>query len=265
MLNDASTLNSQKKNLQAEHLEHWQLVASGVAHDFNNLLTSILGQSSLALLQLPEEAVARSHIEKVIKAAEYATALSDQLLTYSQGSQASHESINLNLLLQDNLNLLDTTFLDGITLDVQMAPHLPVFTGKRGHIQQVVMNLLINAAEAIHPNPGKITIRTGVVTLNGKNGSHVNGNGRSHPQGEHLFLQIQDNGSGIEPAILKRIFEPYFTTKPHGRGLGLSAVQEILQQNQGQLDVHSEVGKGTTVIVYFPTGKNLSSPGPLFQ
>lgn len=263
MLNDASTLNSQKKNLQAEHLEHWQLVASGVAHDFNNLLTSILGQSSLALLQLPEEAVARSHIEKVIKAAEYATALSDQLLTYSQGCQASHESINLNQLLQDNLNLLDTTFLDGITLDVQMAPHLPVFTGKRGHIQQVVMNLLINAAEAIHPNPGKITIRTGVVTLNGKKGHK--GNGRSHPQGEYLFLQIQDNGSGIEPAILKHIFEPYFTTKPHGRGLGLSAVQEILQQNQGQLDVHSEAGKGTTVIVYFPTGKNLSSPGPLFQ
>ena len=264
MLNDAS-LNIQKKKLQAEHMEHWQLIAGGVAHDFNNLLTSIVGQSSLALLQLPEEAIARSHIEKVIKAAEYATALTDQLLAYSQGSQASLEPINLNLLLQDNLNLLNTTFLDGITLDMQMASHLPVFAGKRGQIQQVVMNLLINAAEAIHPNPGTITIRTGLITVNDASKINTGSNGRFHPQNEHLYLQIQDDGSGIEPTILKRIFEPYFTTKPHGRGLGLSAVQEILKQNQGQLDVHSEVGKGTTVIVYFPTGRNLSSPDILFQ
>ena len=265
MLNDASLLNSQKKIFQAEHMEHWQIVASGVAHDFNNLLTSILGQSSLALLQLPEDAVARSHIEKVIKAAEYATALTDQLLTYSQGNRANLESINLNLLLQDNLSLLDTTFLDGITLNVKMASHLPVFTGKRGQIQQVVMNLLINAAEAIHPNPGEITIRTGLQTLYGKNGNGIGSNGRAHSQGEYIFLQIQDNGCGIEPAILKRIFDPYFTTKPNGRGLGLFAVQEILQQVQGYLDIHSEVGKGTTVIAYFPTGRNLSSPGLLFQ
>lgn len=265
MLNDASLLNSQKKHFQAEHMEHWQLIASGVAHDFNNLLTSILGQSSLALLQLPEEAVARSHIEKVIKAAEYAAALTDQLLTYSQGNRTDVEAINLNLLLQDNLNLLDTTFLDGITLDVQMASHLPAFPGKRGQIQQVVMNLLINAAEAIHPNPGTITVRTGLIMLNDKNGNGADNNGRFHPQNEHLYLQIQDNGSGIDPDTLKHIFEPYFTTKPHGRGLGLSAVQEIIQKNQGKLDIHSEAGKGTVVIVYFPTGKNLSSPGLLFQ
>jgi signal transduction histidine kinase len=260
MLNDAS-LNLQNKNLQAEHMEHWQLIAGGVAHDFNNLLTSILGQSSLALLQLPEEAVARNHIEKVIKAAEYASALTDQLLTYSQGTRARLESINLNLLLQDNLNLLNTTFLDGISLDVHLPSHLPVFPGKRGQIQQVVMNLLINAAEAIRPNPGTITIRTGLMVLNDKQES----NGRFQSQNEHIYLQIKDDGVGIKPDVLKHIFEPYFTTKPHGRGLGLSAVQEILQQNQGQLDIHSKTGKGTTVTVYFPTNKNLSSPGLLFQ
>lgn len=264
MLNDASSLSSQEKTFQAEHMEHWQLVASGVAHDFNNLLTSILGQSSLALLQLPEEAVARSHIEKVIKAAEYATALTDQLLTYSQGSQADLEPINLNLLLQDNLSLLDTTFLDGITLDVMMAPHLPTFASKRGQIQQIVMNLLINAAEAIHPNPGIIRIRTGVQTsMNNGNGTGSNGRTTSH--NEFIFLQIQDNGAGIKPSALKRIFEPYFTTKPNGQGLGLSAVQEIVQQYQGHLDVASEVGQGTTITIYLPTGKNLSSPNLLLQ
>lgn len=264
MLNNAS-LNSQKKDFQAEHMEHWQLIASGVAHDFNNLLTSILGQSSLALLQLPEEDAARGHIEKVIKAAEYAAALTDQLLTYSQGNRANLESINLNLLLQDNLNLLDTTFLDGITLNVQMASHLPSFAGKRGQIQQVVMNLLINAAEAIHPNSGTITVRTGIQMLNYKNGNGIGGNGRSHTPCEYIFLQIQDDGAGIEPAILNHIFEPYFTTKSNGRGLGLSAVQEILQQNLGHLDINSEKGKGTSITVYFPTGRNSAATNLLFQ
>lgn len=264
MLNDAA-LNSPKKTFQAKHMEHWQLVASGVAHDFNNLLISILGQSSLALLQLPEEAVARDHIEKVIKAAEYATALTDQLLTYSQGGYAKLEPIDLNLLLQDNLSLLDTTFLDGITLDVQMAPHLPAFAGKRGQIQQVVMNLLINAAEAIHPNEGTITILTGQQKLNGKKETGPLGSNGFYSSRDYLFLQIQDNGSGIDPVTLNHIFEPYFTTKPNGRGLGLSAVKEIVQQYQGHLDIHSEVGQGTIVTIYFPINRNLTSLGSLFQ
>lgn len=258
MLNDTPTLNTQKQMYQTNQMEHWQIIASGVAHDFNNLLTSILGQSSLALLQLPEETVARDHIEKVIKAAEYAATLTNQLLNYSQGSQASREPFNFNQLLQDNLNLLDTTFLDGITLDVQMASNLPLFVGVRGQIQQVVMNLLINAAEAIHPNPGTIIVRTGLRTLNGKN--KLTGNGRNPHPGEYIFLQVQDNGSGIDAAALNQIFEPHFTTKPNGRGLGLPAVLEIIQQYRGHLDIHSEVGTGTTITVYFPTDKNSPLP-----
>ena len=178
MLNDAS-LNYSPKPYQPEHMEHWQLVTSGVAHDFKNLLTSILGQSSLALLQLPEETVARNHIEKVIKAAEYATALSEQLLTYSQGNDADLESIDLNVLLEDNLSLLDTTFLDGIDLEVELTSGLPLFAGKRGQIQQVVMNLLINAAEAIHPCQGTIIIETGQQKVSTKIGKDKGSNGRS--------------------------------------------------------------------------------------
>lgn len=252
MLNDAS-LNLSPKPYQPEHMEHWQIVTSGVAHDFNNLLTSILGQSSLALLQLPEETVARNHIEKVIKAAEYATALSDQLLTYSQGNEVAFESINLNILLQDNLNLLDTTFLDGIDLEVELSPGLPVFIGKRGQIQRVVMNLLINAAEAIHPCQGTISITTGQKM---GNGSLKGASGRSpspSPTPEKFaYLKIRDNGTGIDPDNLNQIFEPFYTTKPNGRGLGLPAVQEILKQYKGQLDIQSELGKGTTVTIYFP-------------
>ena len=259
MLNDAS-LNFSPKSYQPEHMEHWQLVTSGVAHDFKNLLTSILGQSSLALLQLPEETVARNHIEKVIKAAEYATALSEQLLTYSQGNDAELDSIDLNTLLQDNLSLLDTTFLDGIALEVELTPDLPFFLGKRGQIQQVVMNLLINAAEAIHPCQGTIAIQTGQQEVLTKNGGRNGNNGRSPARNNFVYLKIKDNGAGIEPDALKHIFKPFYTTKPNGRGLGLSAVQEILKQYQGQLDIQSELGKGTTVTVYFPVTSILSSP-----
>jgi signal transduction histidine kinase len=248
MLNDTS-LNSTSKPYQFEHIEPWQIVTSGVAHDFSNLLTSILGQSSLALLQLPEETIARNHIEKVIKAAEYATALSDQLLTYSQGNDDDLESINLNILLQDNLSLLDTTFLDGIDLEVDLSPGLPVFKGKRGQIQRVVMNLLINAAEAIYPCQGTISIATGQQK---GNGSLKGDNGRSPSPDNFIYLKIKDNGTGIEPDTLNHIFEPFYTTKPKGRGLGLPAVQQILKQYKGQLDIQSELGKGTTVTVYFP-------------
>lgn len=260
MLNDPS-LNFSSKPYQPEHMEQWQIVTSGVAHDFKNLLTSILGQSSLALLQLPEETIARNHIEKVIKAAEYATALSEQLLTYSQGNDAKMESIDLNILLQDNLSLLDTTFLDGIALDVDLTPGLPVFAGKRGQIQQVVMNLLINAAEAIHPCQGTISIKTGQQKTRFKNGSRKAKSSRSQSPNNFIYLKIKDNGAGIEPDSLKQIFEPFYTTKPNGRGLGLPAVQEILKQYQGQLDIQSELGKGTIVTVYFPETSILTSPG----
>jgi len=234
-------------------MEHWQLIAGGVAHDFNNLLTSILGQSSLALRQLPEDAAARHHIEKVIKAAEYATTLSDQLLSYSKGSQDQRKLINLNLLIQDNLNLLDAIFLDGIALQLELASGLPPVKGKLGQLQQVIMNLLINAAEAIRPGKGTITIRTGIQSSADCDETYEKHYGR-FPAGDAIFLQIQDDGAGMNAATLNQIFQPFFTTKPYGRGLGLSAIHEIIRAHQGSITVNSQEGQGTTFTVYLPWG-----------
>ena len=241
-------------------LEHWQLVAGGVAHDFNNLLSSILGQSSLALRHLPEDAAARLHIEKVIKAAEFAANLSNQLLNYSKGNEGAFERINLNALAQDNLSLLDATFLDGISLQMELASELPPVQAKTGQLQQVVMNLLINAAEAIHPEQGVITIRTGAHTF-GKNGVYFRANhGRSPAYDDYVYLQIQDDGPGMDQATAAQIFKPYFSTKPAGRGLGLSAVHEIVQAHGGIITINSQEGNGATFTVYLPCGVAAQPP-----
>lgn len=260
MFSDSTELNTPDTlQLHTQNVEHWQLIAGGVAHDFNNLLTSILGQSTLALRQLPEDASARRHIEKVIKAVEYATALSDQLLSYSNGTQNQINLINLNLLIQDNLSLLDAIFLDGISLQLELAPGLPPIQARPGQLQQVVMNLLINAAEAIRPDKGTITIRTGTQTFVESNGTYQKHYGRSL-SGDTVFLQVQDNGAGMSAATLNQIFKPYFTTKPAGRGLGLSAIHDIMRVHQGSITVNSQEGQGTAFTVYFPCGIIPQSP-----
>jgi signal transduction histidine kinase len=238
-------------------MEHWQLFTGGVAHDFNNLLTSILGQSTLALRQLPEDAKARGHIERVIQAAEYAASLSDQLLTYSKGNRGNLETINLNQLIQDHLNLIDGAFLDGISLQTKFTPGLPAIQVKKSQLQQVVMNLLINAAEAIQPEDGMITIRTGINKFDKTHSQSQNGRPPLH--GNYVYLQVQDTGIGMNPATQALIFQPFFTTKPNGRGLGLSAIYEIIKEHQGNIAVNSQEGQGTTFTIYLP-GASFHAP-----
>ncbi|MCP4427322.1 MAG: hypothetical protein GY803_22775 [Chloroflexi bacterium] len=246
----------------SQQMEPWRLVTSGVAHDFNNLLSSILGQSTLALRQLPEEATARNHIEKVIKAVKYAATLSDHLLTYSKGDQEQVDFINLNSLIEDNLNLLDTIFGNDISIQLELTPGLPSTQVKLGQLQQVVMNLLINAAEAIHPGKGVISIRTGIKTFT-ENGSRSVQNGRSRLCSDYVYLQIRDDGVGMNAATLNQIFDPFFTTKFSGQGLGLSAIHEIIQAHQGKITVKSQVGEGATFTVYLPC--NAPTPSSPFS
>ncbi len=262
MFSDSMKLNAPDAP-PPQHMEHWQLIAGGVAHDFNNLLTSILSQSTLALRQLSEDAAARRHIEKVIKAVEYATTLSDQLLSYSNGTQDQIKLINFNRLIRDNLSLLDAIFLDGILLQLELAPGLPPVQAKPGQLQQVVMNLLINAAEAIRPGKGTIIIRTGTQTFVENKETYQKHYGR-FLSGNTVFLQIQDDGAGMNTVTLNQIFDPYFTTKPTGRGLGLSAIRGIIHAHHGCITVNSQEGQGTTFSVYLPCGlRPQSSPYPL--
>ncbi|WP_420643074.1 sensor histidine kinase [Candidatus Leptofilum sp.] len=249
--------NLPSPNPYAQQLETIGFLATGIAHDFSNLLTSIVGQTSLALATLPQDNVARSHIEKAMQAAEFAAELTRQLLTYANSEDAPDELIDLNQLVNDNISLLNTILLKSVSLQLDLANSLPPIEARRAHIQQIVMNLLINAAESIEDGKGIVLLRTGLETIcdNEKRYSFVNG--RSPVPGPCIYLQITDTGCGMTRQQLQKIFSPFYTTKPTGRGLGLSTVLDLVGFYQGGITVESQTDLGTTFCVFLPLPSQL--------
>ena len=237
---------------QAQQLETIGFLATGIAHDFSNLLTSIVGQTSLALATLPQENAARSHIEKAMQAAEFAAELTRQLLTYANSHDAPNEMINLNQLVNDNISLLNTTLLNGVSLQLDLTPNLPPVEAKRAHIQQIIMNLIINAAESIEEGNGIVLLRTRQETLRSEENRYLFVNGRSLSPGHYIHLQVTDTGCGMDSKQIEKIFSPFFTSKPNGRGLGLATVLDLVNLYNGGITVESQPGLGTTFCVYLP-------------
>lgn len=246
-------------NPQAHQLETIGFLATGIAHDFSNLLTSIVGQTSLALATLPQDNVARFHIEKAMQAAEFAAELTRQLLTYATSQDAPDELIDLNELIKDNISLLNTTLLNGVSLQLDLMPNLPPVEAKRAHIQQLIMNLIINAAESIEGGMGFILLRTGRELVQENDRQHQFINARSLHPGCYVYFQITDTGCGMTPYQLQRVFSPFFTTKPSGRGMGLSTVLDIVNLYKGGIQVDSQPGLGTTFNVYLPLPTHLGT------
>lgn len=246
-------------NSQAHQLETIGFLATGIAHDFSNLLTSIVGQTSLALATLPQDNVARSHIEKAMQAAEFAAELTRQLLTYANSQDAPDELIDLNQLVNDNISLLNTTLLNGVTLQLDLTPNIPPVEAKRAHIQQIIMNLIINAAESIENGKGIVLLRTGSEILREEERRHKFINGRSPHPGCYVYLQVTDTGSGMTPRQMQQIFSPFFTTKPTGRGLGLTTVLDMVNLYQGGITLESQPGLGTTFCIFLPLPTHLGN------
>lgn len=244
---------------QAQQLETIGFLATGIAHDFSNLLTSIVGQTSLALATLPQDNVARLHIEKAMQAAEFAAELTRQLLTYATSHDAPDELINLNQLVNDNISLLNTTLLNGVSLQLDLTPNLPPIEAKRAHIQQIIMNLIINAAESIEDGHGIVLLRTGLESIREGQTRHHLANGRSLTPGPHIFLQVTDTGCGMTPKQVSHIFSPFFTTKPAGRGLGLATVLDVVNLYNGGITVESQPGLGSTFCVFLPLPTHLGA------
>ncbi|MCI0398028.1 MAG: PAS domain S-box protein [Chloroflexi bacterium] len=238
-----------------QKMESLGILAGGVAHDFNNLLVAMLGQTSLALLKLPPENSARQHVEKAVKAAERASDLTRQLLAYSGRGQFTHRPIDLNAFLRESTPLLEVSLPKHVQLRWELADPLVAIEGDLGQIQQVVMNLVLNAAEAIGDRPGAIVITTG-ERLIGQNDNHYwrETNDPLKP-GQYIFLKVADDGSGMDDNTLGKIFDPFFTTKFTGRGLGLAAVLGIMRGHKGGVSVSSQVGQGTTFELLFPVSE----------
>jgi len=237
---------------QTQKMDSLGLLAGGVAHDFNNLLVAMLGQASVALVKMGESDPARPHIEKVKKVAERAAVLTHHLLAYSGGGQFHGQPLDLNQLIQENIPLFDVAIPSHIQLEMVLDDTLPQIEGDEGQLQQIVMNLIINGVEAIGHKQGWVRLSTGLYYLNEHEiplwqltGSWLN-------PGVHVSLEIKDNGSGMDETTLARIFDPFFSTKATGRGLGLAAVLGIVRGHKGGIRVTSQPGQGTHYRLLFP-------------
>ncbi len=236
----------------AQKLEGIGTLAGGIAHDFNNLLNAMLGQSTLAIGKLAKESPAKNHIEKSIKAAEKAADLTKQLLAYSGKGQFLVEEVDLNRLVQENAELLELSVPKTTQLRYELDPAGLYIRGDVGQLQQIIMNLIINAGEAMGKNPGLITICTKHIELAENDTEYWKYTNTPLQAGTYASLQVNDTGHGMKPEVLSRIFDPFFTTKFTGRGLGLAAVLGIVRGHKGGVRIESSEGKGTEFDIIFP-------------
>ncbi|MFN2251435.1 MAG: response regulator [Anaerolineae bacterium] len=235
----------------AKRLESIGLLAGGIAHDFNNLLTGILGQVSLALSLLPPDSPARPPINKAAGAAERAADMTRQLLAYAGKGQFQLTKVALNELIIENIGMLESMLPGRALLKLELEPGLPRIEADRGQVQQVLMNLVLNAAESIEGRTGSVTVATGVQAEPLSPEKYVIG-GESLGAGTHVYLSVTDTGTGMDAQTLEQVFDPFFSTKGSGRGLGLSAALGIVRAHEGAIDINSEVGSGTSFRVLFP-------------
>ena len=238
---------------QSQRLESLGVLAGGIAHDFNNLLTGILGHASVARRLLEADSPAASAIEKTLGSASRAADLTRQLLAYAGKGQLQIGPLDLNDLVEENSGLLGTVIAQRATLRLALSDSTPVIRADPGQIQQIIMNLVINAAEAVGSDRGEVRIMTGYESVEREQAPEWDFvSDSAFPPGSYVSLSIQDTGAGMDRATLERVFDPFFSTKPHGRGLGLAAVLGIVQSHDGRLTVRSEPGRGTTFNLLFP-------------
>jgi PAS domain S-box-containing protein len=248
---EEARVEMERRLLHSQKLESLGVLAGGIAHDFNNLLAAIIGNLDIALLDLPEDSSAREDIEQALHASERATELTRQMLAYSGKGHFAIRQISLNESVHENANIFKAIIPKTITVNLELANTISLIVADQGQIQQVIMNMITNASEAIGSNPGVITIRTGANEFKQEylNKSRL----EIKPcAGKYVYVEVSDSGCGMDEDTQHRLFEPFFTTKFTGRGLGMSAVSGIVTGHKGAIIIDSEPGTGTTIRVLFP-------------
>jgi len=244
-------VNLEKQILHAQKLESLGVLAGGIAHDFNNILTTIIGNADLALMKINPESPAIDNLQRIEKASARAADLAKQMLAYSGKGKFVISNHDINGLLEEMLHILQVSISKKAVLRLNLAQSLPPVEADATQIRQIIMNLVINASEAIADKSGIIAITTGCMDCdcNYLKGVWVDEN---ISEGPYVFIEIADTGCGMDKETLSKLFDPFFTTKFTGRGLGMAAVLGIVRGHKGAVKVYSEPGKGSTFKILLP-------------
>lgn len=241
----------ERKLQETQKLESLGVLAGGIAHDFNNLLVSILGNVGLVLVDLETESPVREPIEQIKVAAQRAADLTRQMLAYSGKGRFVMQRINLNTVITEMTQLLQVSISKSAQLEFNLVKDLPPLEGDVTQIRQVLMNLIVNASDALGDKPGTISLSTGTV-LADKDYLDSSFLAPELAPGQYVYAQVADTGVGMDKETMGKIFDPFFTTKFTGRGLGLAAVLGIVRGHGGATRVYSEPGHGSVFRVLFP-------------
>ena len=262
----SNEMRLEQQLFQAQKMEAVGRLAGGVAHDFNNLLGIITGYGEIVHKRMPKEDPLKAKMEQILKAADRAAGLTRQLLAFSRKQVLQPKILNLNTVVSEMEKMLRRLIGEDVAFSTRLAPGLGSVRADQGQIEQVLMNLAVNARDAM-PDGGQIIVETCNADLDASNASAR----QPMPGGRYVMLAMTDTGSGIDTATQTQIFEPFFTTKGVGKGtgLGLSTVHGIVKQSEGSIWVESKVGVGTTFKVFLPrideeaSAPHLVSRGPL--
>jgi two-component system, cell cycle sensor histidine kinase and response regulator CckA len=238
--------------VQGQKLESLGVLAGGVAHEFNNLLTSILGNADLVLHDLPPDSPLCDNMRAIETASRRAAEISHQMLAYSGRGRFVVERADLSRVVRDMARMLELPMPKGSTLRFELAENLPLVEADLAQLRQVVLNLVSNAAEALDPRAGgKVVVRTGLQSCD-ESAPQLDYFNEPVPRGRYLFVEVSDTGSGMDAGTLSKIFDPFFSTRFTGRGLGLPAALGVVRGHRGFIQVRSRVGEGTSVRLLLP-------------
>ena len=252
--NITHVLQLEERFRQSQKMEAVGRLASGVAHDFNNILQSILGTCNILLMETQGQELIQQDIRDILQSAKRAGRLTEQLLTFGRMKSGLIEQIDLNAILDDHLSMLTRLLGKKHQLILELDPSLKPIKADHSQIEQVVMNLVVNAKDAM-PSGGQIKIKTSNVLFE-------EGEVAAHPKGgEFICLNVMDQGTGIEDEVLRNLFDPFFTTKPvgEGSGLGLAIIYSVVDRMNGWVHVDTTVGQGSSFLIYLPTLKPKST------
>ena len=249
--NEAERGEFARRLQESQKLESLGIIAGGIAHDFNNLLTIILGNANLARLQSPPGSKFIEFLSRIEITSLRAADLCKQMLAYSGKGLFVVRCLDIGKLVEETTELLQLSISKKAAIELELAPALPPVLADATQLQQILMNLVTNASDAIGTGAGVIRIRSGLTHVD-RTSVRSFSPAADLPEGEYVFLEVSDNGCGMAPEIREKIFDPFFSTKFTGRGLGLAAVLGIVRSHRGAITVQSEVGRGSTFRLLLP-------------